>query len=889
MATIIPQLLIGLGAGILSSLLIKKKSRAPVEDPGPTALAERGTYITYLIGTRLLGSTFAYAGARKVRKEKTGGGKGGLGGSKKTDVYFENGWHLLAMPGPGKRLTEIQQGGKAIFSGSITPDSHPSGSFINLGSEGWFVIYWGEDDQPVNILTQSLGVDSRWPGLCSIYWIEKRLGTTPTWPNLKYIFEVGLNFFLLQDSVSYRDQAHWAGDDVFEVVGFDDGQDRLRIGGSHVGSFFPGSFCDLTGNAAGDALLSVASSEIFYFAVFDGTSGQVSVNVFTDIYFVQDIVGADSAGLLRPHVLGRSSGYNPAHMIAQVLFGPYPYGVSLPQEDFNIDSLEALGVRLEAEDFFGSIISREDGSSLLEILGGLLQDIGTFISLNVETGKYEFIPLREIGDVVPNFSEEFFEDPDLEVDTNHLGRDGNKILFVFQDSSINFDDNTIGGYKDEGEFRLLQYFRAKKVRLVLPTDFATAAKAAERRSQEELGSGSAYKMQLNRSARLLMPGAQFTTDKSQERLVCLGKKLDVLSSKVTVTAIADFASAEASSFENQNSTSPSVVLPAVTPTSFLIVEVPAYLSQGQEVLAVPLIRAHNQIVSHSLWFSSDDVTYRQILLTSEVQTGGVLVDAIPDDTETSLSAGQFSFSALGPDLTTLVLDLSGDEAGWRAGRQLLLIGNEIMFLDGVGVSGENWTLGKVLRSRFDTAHGSHPIGTPFIILEIDSIETISESEILPGNTVYIKPQAIAADSVPLASVPAASRTLTGKGLVPMQPLSLLGRRAVAEPYSNSYEAGGSPNFTWSYHSTAIAGTGAGLQNAGSPHGTAILQGQFRVDVLTSGGTLKNSYFVLIPSWTYSNASLISDFGSEPSSFKVRVTQVEAGYESDYNEISMVKE
>lgn len=192
--------LVGLSVSLmlLSRLFLKKgNTDSPIQnDDKPTTLAKRGASINYVIGTRLIGYNFGWADDdnRFTREEKTGeasGGKGlGIGGGSQDitqTVWFSAGWHVLAV-GPASALLEIREGGKVVWAGPVTRDSTPSGTLIEAEGVGTFRIYWGELNQPVDeILDIRMGIRSRWPGVCHIVWVEKRLGTSQAWPQIEYL------------------------------------------------------------------------------------------------------------------------------------------------------------------------------------------------------------------------------------------------------------------------------------------------------------------------------------------------------------------------------------------------------------------------------------------------------------------------------------------------------------------------------------------------------------------------------------------------------------------------------------------------------------------------------------------------------------------------------
>ncbi len=58
--------------------------------------------------------------------------------------------------------------------------------------------------------------------------------------------------------------------------------------------------------------------------------------------------------------------------------------------------------------------------------------------------------------------------------------------------------------------------------------------------------------------------------------------------------------------------------------------------------------------------------------------------------------------------------------------------------------------------------------------------------------------------------------------------------------------------------------------------------------MTIGGDVKREELTSNSSYTYTNANLVSDFGSEPSSFQVEVSVIRNGWQSDTETITVEK-
>ncbi len=228
MAVTATSLVLGVGLSFLSSILFKPKVPKSNfrRDNKPTTLTERGAYADYVMGTRRVGSVFTWAGRRKVVKKKSSGGsKGGGGRSTVTgQVYFEAGMHVLCV-GPAFALNRIWANGKVLYDTRITRNDTASGIEVIVKAGGKqgngesFKIYWGDiagvDEHPLDTDLSpgdAFGFESRWPALCHVVWIQKRLGNSPTWPQIEYEIEVRPPAGLLSNSSEWLIQQLGDGD-----------------------------------------------------------------------------------------------------------------------------------------------------------------------------------------------------------------------------------------------------------------------------------------------------------------------------------------------------------------------------------------------------------------------------------------------------------------------------------------------------------------------------------------------------------------------------------------------------------------------------------------------------------------------------------------------------
>lgn len=196
MGVVLTVVLVAGGLLFASRLLLKPPPGAPegLGEDTPSSISTRGAWVPAYFGTRKTERVLiGWAGNRTTTQEVVGGGGGkgggGGGGEVKQTIFFEEAWHIIGL-GPASELLEIRFNGKKVWEGPISSDTTPSGSVIDIGKEGEFRIFWGEDEQPYfGTLELITGIGSIWPGVCYIYWQKMRYGTSPAQPQVEYVFK----------------------------------------------------------------------------------------------------------------------------------------------------------------------------------------------------------------------------------------------------------------------------------------------------------------------------------------------------------------------------------------------------------------------------------------------------------------------------------------------------------------------------------------------------------------------------------------------------------------------------------------------------------------------------------------------------------------------------
>jgi hypothetical protein len=811
---------VSLAASLATSFLLKPKlstggSKLRIEDT-PSTTATRGSYIPVLIGRRRIGPIIGWVGNRRA-PGTLAAGKGGRKRRRANSSLVirsggpvESAAHWLCI-GPADHIHQIYINGKASLLNPISrlgSVSMPSGTTITLPNaaaptffSATFKIYWGEEDQPINtelgVITQ-LGVSSRWPLVCYVYWTAFDLGATARWPIIEYEVECHV-----KETTLVQSQAT-----------------------------FP----------SGPAL---------------------------------------PAATIR--------GENAAHTLSQILFGEFPYGLGFPRhpdfrEAIDHDALEALGVLLEAENIRSSVLSK-DGEEIQSAIASVLVDNGVLLPWDTESGLFAFKAVRKplLVEIV-DLPEELVSDPLPEVEVRHDERPVDKMVFSFQDRETGYKVQTVG-IDDDGQARFLNYHRSRKIELPTVIHMDVAAAVAERRSQEDLSGGARYTIHASRTARLLKPGDAITVFGLPGFLRVTEVGFDPSSGKVDLTAVTDFYGADASEFVGPPSAGGTgaggaPVFTTDPDLTFAWFEVPAHASGFAEIsIAVPRIRADANVVEADIHFSRDDITYVEEGTETGIQAGGALLQAIATGTGPYIIIIGPTFTALGPDIE-VVNDYSGDDAAWRSGRQMCLIGDELFFLGRISaVGGTTWRLENMLRARYDTVREAHAIGDKVYIFRDGGITDWEDTMLAPGRNLSVKTQPQGpGGQVSLASVTAVTKVVKGKGIVPM-PVACLRVNRGGGDHAPSFSTGEDVPFSWAYRSATIPGTGCGMQGFGVPCGSSPIVGEFELKFFTLAMVLKRTQLSPTTSYTYDNADIVTDFGGEESMI-VEVRNVNGGWKSD---------
>lgn len=584
-------------------------------------------------------------------------------------------------------------------------------------------------------------------------------------------------------------------------------------------------------------------------------------------YELETVVTQSALVSTSPTITGTGfTGPNPAHAIYQLLFGLYPLGAGQATTYFDIPGLETLGTTLNTEKLACSILA-QDGEDVGSVLTRLLADCGVALAWDPDVGKNRFKAIRAPETPI-TVTDAQVCDPQPQIEITHGERVADRVVYTFPDRT-KFYRNMAINVDDDGQATYVTAQRARQEQISTAVELKVATKIGHRRSQEILGAGPRFIMKGHFGARLFYPGnlIKHASWPLPVRVTEVG--LSPNAKEVTITGIGDNYATGATTFEGPDTSSAvgPVSQPATEDLAFRGVEIPAHAQPfpGVVGLWVPRLRAEKWIGFANVHFSRDgSAAYAYEGTDFGFHNGGQLLDPIAATDDWEIAQGPtFTLESI-PDDLSFAPDLSAapDENAWRAGRLMAAINDELFFVGKVtAISGSTYRLDKLIRARYDTDRGTHAIGDD-VFLFTDSAQRYYDGAFLqPAQSVFIKTQPVSpSETADLAAMTAQTLTLEGKNVRPM-PVSAL-RTVNASP---SYLMGEDIDFAWAYSTWGNRSAGAGLGDAGTPVAFSPPENSFVVRIYTSDFvTLKRTEFVNDPEFTYTNANLVADFGSEVS-------------------------
>lgn len=962
-----------------------KPKLAPMDDAMET-VATRGAYIPLVIGRQRIGYVFGDVQDAGVGPLDTGGvpaqafGKG-EGNTPEPQSYQENAVHFLCI-GPGSVLHAIYQNGAIVWSGPITPQSHPSGSSINVPQYGTFQVHWGFPDDPqLTVGPANARVSSRFAGVLKVVWAPKKLGQSRNWPRLEYEVEcpvysqiaytpnairaINKDVYLTFGDTPYRGYFDWP-DNVraeFAIFGCREDTDEIIVrfedvnpspeGLNDVFAFdmAPGTIIklysdDLNGNMQSAAINGVRDG--YSYRERSGGSGRpwngalgnilgnsllpnqwnylVVVSARSDVqmeaFIGTHIIGFEAAilkvrhatatelqelknrtaqpphrilnyflgvrdgsfnprGIAALQICDRITGVNPIHAVDQILFAPHPYGAARDRSLFDADTIERAAIVADNEELrFG--ITASDGSSIKALLQPIQQDLGLMFPFDPRSGKYTFKLLRyDDPFLVPDVPKDMIVSPSSTVAVQGA-KPADTVAFVFRDRRRSYRAEPLVVH-DNGQVQRYQGVRSRDVEISTTNEIESAATIARRRQQEIFATLVTHSFRMNRSARLAMVGQTFKATQTEDPDLTFrvtGVKPSTETPVVEISAIVD-------SYMPPPESTPVTLSATYTPSrkaapeplaAFDAWEVPRQLAGGRLGVLLLAARASTRGTGAPGWGSRDGTAYT-VFGEAVLAACGTLTTSLPaGNVGPCHDSATYQVLPEGVDFDSCE-DLTLSQAAWRAGRQIMLVGGEIIFLQTAG-GGE---ITGLLRGRLGTAQVAHAAGTRFWVVLAHRARLLQSDLFQVGATLHYKAQSLeGVDYSDIGNVEAKTLPLVGAAFTPATPSGL--RQSDLQRF---YVTGNPITLTWCYQSDEFAFTGLGAQGFGQICGTSSPRGYFVLEFL-NGATLLGTLTSPSATRTISPAEQTALGLDALTTWTVRVLQVEGSFSSGRASLTLTR-
>lgn len=599
-----------------------------------------------------------------------------------------------------------------------------------------------------------------------------------------------------------------------------------------------------------------------------------------------------------------SDGVNPACVLDQLMFSPSPWGAGQDTEDYDLDSLEDVGLQVgiaaNLEERISINMSITEGEDAQAVVSQIAQDLGLAIPWDPVSGRYVFKLVRDEGPAAPVIEEGLIRRPLPEITSIHGPMPTNKVIFSYRDRELNYREQTLNIDNDAEQGRGTGSQQVETINLPSVTDPRSARNIGERRQLEQFVEPTTVKMRLGFNALDLTPGQRVSIPSLELgvdlRVVSL--KRERLSSEVEVEFAIDHYGVESPGvpfgLPEEDDSSPSRWSldfaeegdPFLSPTGggkggtpvppeplarLGVFELPRTLSDGQKIQYVfAPVRESTRSTAFRIFGSRSQELYTLLAEGTEFWAGG--------DTQAPLSAtGAFSdvfpVNPVGPDMGRIE-DLSdpADVERWMAGRQVAILTDgtdfEICYVQKAQLADASYEL-TVMRGRDGTERRDWPLGTQVYVTKHFEVERVTSELFQMGLNLHVRSMTLrgkAASS--MEASPLVSTVTAGRSILP-EPVSNLRSGSSGADFDPAGET-----FTWSYAPVDLPMAGAGQQIFGTPVEPASPVGQFRVRV--TGG---REVMIDSNTWLYTQAMQVEDFGVPPVSIEITVEHVIGSFSS----------
>jgi hypothetical protein len=598
----------------------------------------------------------------------------------------------------------------------------------------------------------------------------------------------------------------------------------------------------------------------------------------TEIVLNEPLISAiNNVGNITGYIDGNGeSSANPAHLLAQLLFETYPHGAGLDTQNWDLQTFEDLAFLAEQEGLRSSIFG-QNGASIASKVADICQELHLALTFDKKTEKYGVYPMRAVTDTstLPVVPQEALTDAYPEQE-RRFDYKPSQVIFKFKNIARKMKEDTF--VLSDDVYSIENNTETKNISLKTVTDIFLAATIAKRKELEINSAQTKYKFTMSRDAVLLRPGQQilvenFPFEGEEEVLIVGSVKPSNLSGTVEVEAATDVLSlgtddAEVLGGSDQGTSSgtASAYLSGAPDLQTVVWELPPALSDDKISIFVPRIASSPHNLTAEIWLSTDNLSYRKVGFNTAA-FGATLNYDIQENTRSNI---QVHVTQAGYRNLSDLPSLSDDD--FQRGRNVAYLNGEILYVKSALPDGVGGYVLDMIRERAVTTKAAHSEGDYIYIFKSSEIKPISDVLISSNKVLYVKTRTA---GTTLADSTMTSRTIIGIGIRPLSPVALR-----TENKANFYKTGQDVVLKWGYyHPEAIKHrTGAGNQRGGEKREEPLqIPGLFRL-TFYDGSTELRQVETRNPYYTYKNADIQSDAGSEPT-ITVEIEQIQNGYKS----------
>lgn len=437
-------------------------------------------------------------------------------------------------------------------------------------------------------------------------------------------------------------------------------------------------------------------------------------------------------------------GANPMAALYILLCAPFPYGCGIPTTAIDTSAMAAAAAQLDSEHLAVNILV-DDGKQASDAVASLMSDIGMLLpQIGGKLTPYLIRAETTVPELTPDLTEGGL--PETQILTAPLNPD--RYTFTVSDALNNYavSDVTVD---DDAQADFNRRPQAQNFQLANVVSRSIAYTIGLRRAAEL--SAQAQKLSafpVLREARnpAFHPGRSFTMNDVQYRIT--GWKPDAEGVRAQIEAVLD-QYGTGSSDPGPGDGGWHYPTPVVDGVEVDIFFVPFILPRAWRVsLTTPLfgvgrIRGNDSVNNAQIWISTSETgTYTLVGNQDAASAGGVLV-APGFDAGTGLEVTGPKITPDNLDITTAVVDLTGDAPDYNAGAQTAICELEIALLESVTANLDGtYTLNNVTRGAYFTTVAAHANPKRAVIVEKSSLSSLFSALLIAnqGGTLWIKTQ-----------------------------------------------------------------------------------------------------------------------------------------------------